>query len=183
MDSNPNIIERHKQIQEANKMIENLSNNMLHSFDDIADDIFKQKKYAIAMAFTTQIGKLLRDNGVVASYAIQEHHETKDDAFTKYYGVVFDSIDFSEHDKEFIDEIEKLKSRIDDLNTKMLTMVEYQPLPSEPIQLAQTLICSVREADENGNIYFEPHKAYNKSQLRQIAEHLLVYCNNNKDEG
>lgn len=183
MDTNPKIIERHKQMQEANKIMENLSNNMLNSFDDIADDILKQKNHAIAMAFTVQIGKLLRKNGVVASYAIHEHYETQEDAFTKHYGVVFDSIDFSEHDKEFLEEIEKLKSRIDDLNTKMLTMVDIQPLPSEPIQLAQTLICSASEAEENGNIYFEPHKAYNKSQLKQIAEHLLVYCDSNKDEG
>lgn len=62
-------------------------------------------------------------------------------------------------------------------------------LPSEPIRVAEMLIYATRKRETNG---FErafngipdiiDYDIYSKSDLRQIAEHLLVYCNNSEDE-
>lgn len=57
-------------------------------------------------------------------------------------------------------------------------------LPSEPIKVAEMLIdaqgtyetSSISRAFGAGEI--EAYNLYSKSDLRQIAEHLLVYCNN-----
>lgn len=125
-----------------NKIIEDIGNDIFHSFDNIVNDILKQKDYAISMAFTKQIGELLRKNGVIASYIMHEYNEQKDDAFTKNYGVLFDSIDFSEHDKKFLEEIEKLEKELKDKDSKI-----------ENLQiLNQTLHDEVKRlADSDGN--------------------------------
>lgn len=54
-------------------------------------------------------------------------------------------------------------------------------LPEEPIEVASMLIKSMDERSKphDGLIYLH----YNISELRQIAEHLLVYCNANESEG
>lgn len=61
-------------------------------------------------------------------------------------------------------------------------------LPCEPIAVAETLINAKRLYEHNTFMKaFTGSKEglrniYGISELRQIAEHLLVYCNNNKDE-
>ena len=57
-------------------------------------------------------------------------------------------------------------------------------LPTEPIKVASMLIdateeyetSSVQKALGLGDV--ETYNVYSKSDLRQIAEHLLVYCSN-----
>lgn len=62
-------------------------------------------------------------------------------------------------------------------------------LPYEPIAVAEMLINATEKYEHNaftksftGNEQ-GAYNIYGISELRQIAEHLLVYCNNNKDEG
>lgn len=55
-------------------------------------------------------------------------------------------------------------------------------LPAEPIEIASLLINAERECEPLKlfrNIYKDTYKLFDISELRQIAEHLLVYCNAN----
>lgn len=71
------------------------------------------------------------------------------------------------------------------------TLIDF--FPSEPIKVADMLI-SATYTRQKGDMEKALHKAfgnnsdtvtenvYSKSELRQIAEHLLVYCNHNEGE-
>ena len=60
-------------------------------------------------------------------------------------------------------------------------------LPSEPIKVAEMLIDATetyetsRLAKKFGAGDTTTYKLYSKADLRQIAEHLLVYCNNSDE--
>ena len=57
-----------------------------------------------------------------------------------------------------------------------------QELPTEPIKVAELLIYATVKRTNllTGREY--DGDVYSVSDLRQIAEHLLVYCNNSEDE-
>lgn len=94
----------------------------------------------------------------------------------------------------FDEKIRKLEKDVDDKNYQIDVMnkhidclqsdleeAEFK-LPTEPIRVADTLIYSTEkrinpftQKEYNGDMY-------NVSDLRQIAEHLLVYCNNSEGE-
>lgn len=124
--------------------------------EKIANEISNRKDSAVAMSFTEQICKLLKDNGVVPHLAEFDLSSEKQNSYMVEYGVLVDRLDFSEHDKVFCDEIQKLKEQ-------MRGMVV---LPGNPIEAASVII---------DDLFCDTKK------LRQIAEHLLVYCNNNAD--
>lgn len=193
------------------------------TFDDIVDDMAKRRERAIADAFTQQIGKLLRDNGVVPYFEEIEYSEKTDDEFIRHYGVVFDRLDFSGHDAEFLEQIKDLETQLlkasDDINSNTILnkslnderkhlkdkicelekescklkeensklQRELQEsaitdnLPYEPIAVAEMLINAEEIKDQRRDCVLSG--GYSLSQLRQIAEHLLVYCNNNEVEG
>ena len=59
-------------------------------------------------------------------------------------------------------------------------------LPEKPIEVASVLINAERECEPLklfGNTYTDTYKLFGISELRQIAEHLLIYCNTNESEG
>lgn len=174
-----------------------------------------------------ELNELLNENGVV----IKGSRYESPDRLGLVIGI--SGLDFSEHDKEFQEEIDRLNKQLSekqykidsmereieiraenynkilhnlrDANDKISGLEEQNKelekeikhkqdkidilkaynsathieLSHEPISVAQMLITATAkypDADETYNIY-------NASDLRQIAEHLLVYCNNNKDEG
>lgn len=105
--------------------------------------------------------------------------------------------------EEIIEENKRLKKEIDDRGCQIKEMqnhidrlkadlAEAQDnkieLPHEPIKVAEMLIDatgtyktnSLSRAFGAGDI--GTYNLYSKSDLRQIAEHLLVYCNNAEDE-
>lgn len=69
--------------------------------DKIAKDIEEDHDNKVAIAFVKAMDELLKKNGVIAQFEI-----------SKRYGIVFDSLDFTEHDKVFKDEIKELKGSI-----------------------------------------------------------------------
>ena len=84
-----------------------LKESSIHnSIDKICKDILEQKNNAMAMEFTRIICDLLKRYG-----AYVHRTETKfgekitTNSIEEQYGIVFDSMDFSQHDKEFTDEI------------------------------------------------------------------------------
>ena len=132
--------------------------------------------------------QLLIDNGVKINGSIIEfRNNPRFDPFTMKigydYAVSINSLDFSEHDKPFNNKISELEEII---NTKLgrwdkhgisykqlLDMQKrigeidkgmIKPLPRSPINIAKMLI--------------DRSDKYSVSDLRQIAQHLLVYCDN-----
>ena len=105
--------------------------------------------------------------------------------------------------EEIIEENKRLKMKLDDRNCQIKEMqnhidcmkadlAEAQDkkieLPHEPIKVAETLIDATGTYKTNslsrafGAGDTGTYNLYSKSDLRQIAEHLLVYCNNAEDE-
>lgn len=173
--------------------------------DGIAKDILKQKNNAMAMEFTKAICGLLEKYGVRINCTETKHQNITHNLIEEEYGIVFDSVGFSQHDKEFTDKIEELKKENDELKTEnaelhceMQAMSMFpDEIPTEPIKIADMLIDNATVVYEN---YVEDFaKAYSGqlvignpcedvrrqtlSYLRQIAEHLLVYCGHNVEDG
>lgn len=184
----------------------------------ISRDIIEQKNNAMAMEFTRIICDLLKKYGVFVHCTetkLSEH--ITHNSIEEKYGIVFDSMDFSWHDKEFTDEIEKLKNelersrttvnQIDDILRELFGVThdiakpdEFKEilsgkakeciadfLPAEPIKVADMLINAEGKYEHNpvvkkicGNDK-GTYRIFDVSELRQIAEHLLVYCNNQKE--
>ena len=105
--------------------------------------------------------------------------------------------------EEIIDENKRLKMKLDDCNCKIKEMqnhidclkadlAEAQErkfeLPIEPIKVASMLI-DATETYETSSLAKRfgagdtaTYKLYSNADLRQIAEHLLVYCNNSEGD-
>lgn len=92
--------------------------------EKIAKAIRDREDKELALAFTNVVGSLLRENGVAVKTSRHEletdnetHNETDKNTYIikKEYGVSFDGLDFTEHDKRFKDEIESLKRQIEKL--------------------------------------------------------------------
>lgn len=101
--------------------------------------------------------------------------------------------------EEIIEENKRLKIKLDDLNCQIKEMQNHIDclkseleeaqdnkiqLPNEPINVAAMLIDAQGTCETNsisrafGAGDTGTYNLYSKSDLRQIAEHLLVYCNN-----
>lgn len=173
------------------------------TIDKICKDILEQKNNAMAMEFTRIICDLLKRYGVhVHCTETKFSEKITHDSIEERYGIVFNSVDFSEHDKGFMEKIEELKkqldrsnntiNQIDDILEKLFGVRhdigkpdEFEKiladrvksnaadfLPAEPIKVADMLINEFHTADYIG---------FDISELRQVAEHLLVYCNHNEE--
>ena len=93
----------------------------------IVKDIRERQDNAIAMEFTKRIGELLKKNGVVPKLMEYTRNFETDNTFETRYGVSITELDFSEHDKRFIDEIMQLKQRIAELESKETENVNEIP--------------------------------------------------------
>lgn len=60
-------------------------------------------------------------------------------------------------------------------------LCKKQELPPEPIKVAEMLIYANYSYKDKIDGMLHRGRLYSKSDLRQIAEHLLVYCNNTED--
>lgn len=102
-----------------------------------------------------------------------------DGILEELFGVKHDAVEYGEFEQFLRD---KVTEKVSDF------------LPTEPIKVADMLI-STAYTRKKGNMEMALHKAfgnnadtvienvYSISELRQIAEHLLVYCNHNESEG
>lgn len=80
----------------------------------------------------------------------------------------------------------ELEMAVDKRNSKIEEMAEAlrksRELPTEPIKVSEMLIYATQKCTQpfTGKEY--DGDMYSVSDLRQIAEHLLVYCNSNDDK-
>ena len=194
-----NISDVQKCQEEYEKLMKESS--LQRTIDGIARDILEQKNNATAMEFTKVICDLLEKYGVRIHCTEMKHQNIMHNLIEEEYGIIFDSVDFSKHDKEFTDKIEELKKENDELKTENAELhCEMQAMsmfpdefPTEPIKVADMLI-SATYTRKKSNMEMAMCKAfgnnadtvtenvYSKSELRQIAEHLLVYCNHNWED-
>ena len=84
-------------------------------------------------------------------------------------------------------QIEEMQNHIDCLKSDLEEAQEKIELPHDPIKVAETLIDATGTYKTNslsrafGAGDTGTYNLYSKSDLRQIAEHLLVYCNNSDE--
>ena len=185
--------------------------------EKIAKDIRDREDKELALAFTNVIGLLLRENGVVVKtsrYEMETDNETDKNKYIikKEYGVSFDGLDFTEHDKVFEDKIEllnrnlnlqkdkrceaeiernylaerfnQLKDENDELKQRIaeLESKETVELPFDPLETANMLINATYKAEIPFLEKRVDRNVYNIDDLEQIAEHLLVYCKHNRED-
>ena len=160
--------------------------------DEIIDKFAKCHDNKVAIAFTKSIGELLKLNGVTAHYTEYNSDVMAEDEISKQYGIVFDSLDFTEHDKRFNDEINRLKERIKERDSYIKQLEhdfdelkernETVELPFDAIEVANFLINEECECDMLFTGRKTKRRKYEIEDLEQIAEHLLVYCKHNKEE-
>lgn len=258
----------------------------------IAKDILEQKNNAMAMEFTRIICDLLKRYGVYVHCTETKFGEKiTTNSIEEQYGIVFDSMDFSQHDKEFADKIKELEEELEKSNRehaktlwefcdsvkkedyekevnhlqsevekhrkafedakkecdcqvaeyrkKIEELEEYADslkcgierkqyainqidgiicelfgvshngdtysgdfkellreksavgktindfLPTEPIKVAEMLITAKGECEPlhiGNDVFKDAYRIFDVLELKQIAEHLLVYCNHNGED-
>lgn len=87
------------------------------TIEKICKDILGQKNNDMAMEFTRIICDLLKRYGVYVHCTETKFGEKiTANSIEEQYGIVFDSMDFSQHDKEFTDKIKELKEELEKSN-------------------------------------------------------------------
>ena len=181
--------------------------------EKIAKDIRDREDREMALAFTNVVGSLLRDNGVVVKtsrYELETDNKSDKNKYIikKEYGVSFDGLDFTEHDKRFKDEIRQLEyelsdakksadeyynkcidltNQIEKLESELETKVDFETdglvkLPFNPLETANMLINAKYKAEIPFLEKQVDRNVYDIDGLEQIAEHLLVYCKHNRED-
>ena len=126
----------------------------------------------------------------------------------KEYGISIDGLDFTEHDKKFKDEIKQLKyelfdvqksadeyynkcidltNQIGKLKSELEAKVDFETdrlvkLPFDALETANMLINATYKAEIPFLEKQVDRNVYGIDDLEQIGEHLLVYCNHNKED-
>lgn len=158
-------------------------------FEELTRKITDIKDKEMAMEFTQTIGKLFKENGVTVHCS-----ECEQSIMTGgLLEIVFDKLDFAEHDKKFIDEIECWKKKCSDFRdyNKQLKhdlekcekkKNENKELPIDPLEVVDMLINETYEYSIPFTGRKTESRKYGIDELEQIAEHLLVYCKHNNTE-
>ena len=157
--------------------------------EKIAKDIRDREDKEMALAFTNVVGSLLRENGVVVKtsrYEFETDNETDKNKYIikKEYGVSFDGLDFTEHDKRFNDEIRQLESELfdvqksaDEYYNKCIDLTnQIEKLKSElktkdnirKINLNE--IIKVKLTPYGAEIYYKQFDELNKQRGREICK-------------
>ena len=160
-----------------------------NQIEKIAKDIRDREDKELALAFTNVVGSLLRENGVVVKTSRYEFETDNEADKNKYiikkeYGVYFDGLDFTEHDKRFKVEIRQLKSELfdaqksaDEYYNKCIDLTnEVKKLESEleakdniqKINLNETI--KVKLTPYGAEIYYKQYDELNKNAGKTLLE-------------
>ncbi len=183
-------------------------NNMNTIFDDIAKDIREERDNAMAMEFTKCVGELLKNNGVAPKITEYTRNFEADRKFETRYGVSIEELDFAEHDKVFEDKIAELENiinhRLGDWDKHGITYQEILDMKSENQELKQRIAeleseLEKKECIKTMRIEFYAdneemltplevanslinQNTFKVDELRELAEHLQVYCRHHNDK-
>lgn len=95
-----------------------------------------------------------------------------DEILEKLFGVRHDAVDKPDEFEKILSE--RAKGNMADFLTK------------EPIEVAEILITAKGECEPlhiGNNVFKDTYRIFEIPELRQIAEHLLIYCNANGEDG
>jgi len=170
-----------------------LKESPLHSeMERIAEDIIKRRNIDMAMEFARTIAELLRENGIVAH--CQEYQRTEDiseKSIKTVYGVIFDSVDCTEHDRKFTDRIAELEEKdikkqekIQDLaGVNMQLQVERNELRQKVENLQEQISKLESELSVKENLLkIKDGLCGEKSDYEKLMEELLSYEPTNKED-
>lgn len=168
--------------------------------ENIAKDIRDREDKEMALAFTNVIGALLAANGVTVETSKYKlgNEETQDK--NKYmilenYGITIDGLDFSDHDKDVVDKLNyeisylnrftlELQNMIDKLKVDLKKARETNGvvLPAEPLDVVKILATETMHYTNKFTGLETECRKYGIKDLEQIAEHLRIYCEWNKED-
>lgn len=174
--------------------------------DEIVKDIRDRQDNAMAMEFTKCIGELLKKNGVTPKITEYSGISQTDKTFETRYGVSIDELDFSEHDKVFEDKIAELEKQTERLmREKQLAydrseqLMKTADLLNSANQELKQRIAELESKESVKPMRIEFHadngemltplevanslinqKTFKVDELRELAEHLEVYCRHNR---
>lgn len=102
---------------------------------------------------------------------------TREELFSECAKLERECLVFSDKCKAKECQIKEMQSHIDCLKAELAEIqMNKQELPEEPIEVA-AMILKKTVVGKNGYGQEKEYKAYDESELKQIAKHLLVYCN------
>lgn len=174
--------------------------NGIEIIENIAKDIRNREDKDMAMAFTNVIGTLLVANGVTVETS---KHELRNDfqqdkykyMIEKEYGITIDGLDFSEHDKEVSNKllnkdsprnaiIDEFRLKIENLRLDLDKAQETNGvvLPEEPLDVVKILTTETMHYTNSVTGIETERRKYGIKDLEQIAEHLRIYCEWNKED-
>lgn len=174
--------------------------NGMEIIENIAKDIRDREDKEMAMAFTNVIGTLLLANGVAVETSKYEfgNEETQDKSkymIEKRYGIAIDGLDFTEHDKDVADKLNheiqylnmsilELQNSIEELKAELKEARETNGvvLPAEPLDVAKILATETMHYTNKFTGLETERRKYEIKDLEQIAEHLRIYCEWNKED-
>ena len=208
-DLKMNFEKLNKACKEVNETWDKMmkENNPFDTISKIAKDIADRKDKEVAIEFTRDICTLLKNNGVYPMIDEYKQDIVNENSIEQIYGVTITWLDFTEHDKEFKDEIKQLKNelfdaqksadeyynkcidltnQIEKLKSELETKVDFETdrlvkLPFDPLETANMLINATYKAEIPFLERQVDRDIYSIDDLEQIAEHLLVYCKHNKE--
>lgn len=174
--------------------------NGIEIIENIAKDIRDREDKEMALAFTNVIGTLLLTNGVAVETSKYEfgNEETQDKSkymIEKRYGITIDGLDFTEHDKDVADKLNyeimylnrftlELQNIIDKLKADLKEARETNGvvLPAEPLDVVKILATETMHYTNKFTGLETECRKYGIKDLEQIAEHLRIYCEWNKED-
>ena len=174
--------------------------NGMKIIENIAKDIKDREDKEMALAFTNVIGALLAANGVTVETSKYKlgNEETQDKnkyMIWKNYGITIDGLDFSGHDKDVVDKLNyeisylnrftlELQNMIDKLKVDLKKARETNGvvLPAEPLDVVKILATETMHYTNKFTGLETECRKYGIKDLEQIAEHLRIYCEWNKED-
>lgn len=107
---------------------------------------------------------------------------TREELFSECAKLKRECLEFSDKCKMKECQIKEMQSHIDCLKAELAEVQRNKlELPAKPIKVADMLI-SATVTYKNLLNKEQEYQIFDKSDLRQIAEHLLVYCNHEEVE-
>lgn len=174
--------------------------NGMEIIENIAKDIRDREDKEMAMAFTNVIGTLLSTNGVTvetSKYELKNEYQQDKNKYMieKEYGIIIEGLDFAEHDKEIADKLNheirylnmsilELQNSIEELKAELKEARETNGvvLPAEPLDVAKILATETMHYTNRITGLETERRKYEIKDLEQIAEHLRIYCEWNKED-
>ena len=195
------LLKDYQLLDEERRAVRDQLTRANNQIDDLKEQIAKLEKTISSWTYNAVEWREKCENDEKKIKELEHELRKKDNSET-------DGLDFTEHDKEFNDEIKKLKSELSDvqksadeyynkcidltnqiekLKSELETKVNCETdrlvkLPFDPLETANMLINAKYKVEIPFLERQVDRNIYSIDDLEQIAEHLLVYCKHNRED-